>query len=682
MAGPSLHTFIRRLHYLGDRGEHRALSDAELLERFIARQDEAAFEVLVWRHGPMVWAACRGCLRREQDAEDAFQACFLSLAREARDIRRPAALAGWLQRVAFRIALRLKTRGQRLQAGPLNEEVESVPAKEVALEAFELRPVLDEEVQRLPEKYRTAFILCYLEGLTCAEAALRMGRSPGTVVTWLARARQRLRTRLTRRGIVAALVSGVVLDQAPAAPAVPARLIVTAVEAGVRLAAGQPLNGLASPSVCSLMQGATFPMLNLFSGRGAIVGLFVAVALAFVAGPVAMLACGTSEGSEPREQPVRPTRARKSELPENQPKQWLGYQSRETAAGPELAILYEDGRTEVVPCAADAVLLAYLGDETFGQMTVPMSVDLRDQNRFLLRFEDLPAGKIRKAELLLRLSEGLSMVPSRPFELGVHEVEEEWDEVAVTWNNQPRFARKPALTVVVNPQAHELHVDVTPLVQRQARAEGTGYGWLFKVARPLPDPESAGERRPEASRSPTQAPREPRWVGFTTRESNAGPELRVEWDDGSVATYPAGADAVLIAYLENNAYGSLETWLSIDLKDTNRILLRFDVPNHGKVRKAELILKAVPRSAGGQSIPLPKGPFKIGIHEVLERWEEPTVTWATQPASTRKPEKTFTVNPAGKEWRLDVTGLAQRAASGSGHGWLLRVVRDTAEREP
>src|SRR5262249_44075911 len=146
------------------------LTDAQLLEQFVAQRDEAAFEVLVWRHGPKVLGVCRRVLRHEQDAEDAFQGAFLVLVRKASSIGKRQSVGNWLYRVAYRVALRAK-----LLAGKrATQEVcaQDVPAAELTPDPVwsDLRPVLDEEVNRLPAKYRAPFILCYLDGKTNEEA--------------------------------------------------------------------------------------------------------------------------------------------------------------------------------------------------------------------------------------------------------------------------------------------------------------------------------------------------------------------------------------------------------------------------------------------------------------------------------------------------------------------------------
>jgi RNA polymerase sigma factor (sigma-70 family) len=161
MAGrrlPGVLDFIRRL---ASGSADSAHSDRHLLARFIQECDESAFAVLVRRHGPLVWGVCRRILEREQDAEDAFQAVFLVLARRAGAVRWHHDIGSWLYGVAYRIAR--KARGQSLRRaariGPLPEVAAATAEEE---EWTQLRPVLDEEINRLPEKYRMPIVLCYL----------------------------------------------------------------------------------------------------------------------------------------------------------------------------------------------------------------------------------------------------------------------------------------------------------------------------------------------------------------------------------------------------------------------------------------------------------------------------------------------------------------------------------------
>src|SRR5262249_3532391 len=200
------------------------VTDADLLARFVSSRDEAAFELLLWRHGTMGLHLCRDVTRDEHAAEDAFQATFLSLVRKAASIRSRESLGAWLYQVAYRVALR--ARGMKRETGIDLTELPAAAELPDAATLRELRPLLHEEGQRLPAKYRAPVILCYLEGLTHEEAARQLGWPKGTVAGRLARARDMLRKRLTRRGLVwSTALSALTLVPDPAAAVVPAALI-------------------------------------------------------------------------------------------------------------------------------------------------------------------------------------------------------------------------------------------------------------------------------------------------------------------------------------------------------------------------------------------------------------------------------------------------------------------------
>ena len=193
-------------------------ADADLLARFADARDEVAFELLVRRHAPMVLAVCRRVLADANDADDAFQATFLVLARKAASVERGRTLAAWLHRVACRAALRIRAdRGRRTAREEPSVDRLSTPPLDPGV--WELARVLDEEIAKLPERHRVAFVLCCLEGMT-GEAAGRLLRCPtGTVSSRLTRARERLRDRLTRRGFAPVLVTAALTTLAAGAGA-------------------------------------------------------------------------------------------------------------------------------------------------------------------------------------------------------------------------------------------------------------------------------------------------------------------------------------------------------------------------------------------------------------------------------------------------------------------------------
>lgn len=208
-------------------------TDTELLTSFIEQLDVGAFETIVRRHGPMVLGTCRRVLRHRQDAEDAFQATFLVLARKASSITPRAAIANWLYGVARKAALKARERITRRRT----REVADNGMTEVAIRERdgpdeELRGLLDLELTRLPDRYRSAIILCDLEGLTRKEAARQLGCPEGSVSSRLARARDLLARRLTRRGV--ALTSGL----------------------GGAILAPEPVFGLSSGQIASTVKAA------------------------------------------------------------------------------------------------------------------------------------------------------------------------------------------------------------------------------------------------------------------------------------------------------------------------------------------------------------------------------------------------------------------------------------------
>lgn len=196
-------------HILTAAGDDSGVSDAELLERFTGQGDPAALELLVWRYQRLVLGICRRVLQDAHDAEDAFQATFLILARKAGSVGRREAIGGWLYQVATRAALAARTaRSQRTarERSLGGDEAAASGEAEALAERQELWTVVDEEVSQLPERFRAAIVLCYFDGKTVDEAARQLGCPRGTVASRLARARERLRVRLTRRGL--ALTAG------------------------------------------------------------------------------------------------------------------------------------------------------------------------------------------------------------------------------------------------------------------------------------------------------------------------------------------------------------------------------------------------------------------------------------------------------------------------------------------
>lgn len=236
-------------------------ADGDLLARFTTRRDEAAFAELMRRHGPMVMGVCRRMLHDPNDADDAFQATFLVLVKRAGSLGVIHSVGDWLHGVAVRTALRARI--QSAKRRQREREAAAMPASEASDEFLwsDLRPVLDEEIQRLPGRYRAAFILCHLEGKTNEEAARCLGCPKGTVLSRLARARERLRLRLTKRGVtLSTAVLAAVLTERTASATVTPPLAATTLRAAMALAATGSAAGIASTPVITLTEGVVHAM--------------------------------------------------------------------------------------------------------------------------------------------------------------------------------------------------------------------------------------------------------------------------------------------------------------------------------------------------------------------------------------------------------------------------------------
>jgi RNA polymerase sigma factor (sigma-70 family) len=226
---------IRHFHRVERLRDADSRSDEELLDCFVARQDPAAFEALVHRHGPMVLGVCRRLLRHSQDAEDAFQAVFLVLVKKAGAIAHRELLGNWLYGVAYRTASRARIVASQRRAR--ERQVIDMPGEQEAPAAGDVLKLLDQELSRLPEKYRTPVVLCDLQGEPRAEVARRLACPLGTVSSRLSRGREMLRERLARRGVALSAPALAAVLAEGASAAVPAPLAAHTVEVGLLYAA-------------------------------------------------------------------------------------------------------------------------------------------------------------------------------------------------------------------------------------------------------------------------------------------------------------------------------------------------------------------------------------------------------------------------------------------------------------
>jgi RNA polymerase sigma factor (sigma-70 family) len=348
MATDQLSSVLQGLRRAALRRDGGGLSDGELLECFVKGRSEAAFEALVRRHGSMVLSVCRRVLRHAQDAEDAFQATFLVLARKAAVVVPRELVGNWLYGVAYRTALEARKAAARRRAR--ERQVADMPEPYAPADGApdDWRPVLDEELSRLSDKYRAVVVLCELEGRPRKEVAARLGIPEGTLSSRLAAARRLLARRLARRGLTlgaASLVAALGADTASAG--VPARLTVATVKAAALSAVGGAPSAAAPADVLALAEGVLKAM--LLHKLKVTAALLLALA---VLGAGAGFLAGSRLGAEPAAD--RPARAEAPPAKDAAPEKSGDDEFTKLYALPDGAVL-----KRVAPPFADARLAYY-----------------------------------------------------------------------------------------------------------------------------------------------------------------------------------------------------------------------------------------------------------------------------------------------------------------------------------
>ncbi|HVK17405.1 MAG TPA: RNA polymerase sigma factor, partial [Fimbriiglobus sp.] len=273
-------------------------ADADLLGRFVAERDQGAFELLVWRHAGMVHRVCRGVLRDHHAAEDVAQAAFLVLARKSASIGRRQAVAAWLYRVAYRLAVRVAGQCRPTSAADLDQLSAAAPLAGPDPDAVRL---LHDELARMSEKYRAPVLLCFFDGLSHTDAARRLGWPVGTVAGRIARAKEMLHRRLSRRGV--AIPAAGLAALAGAEPAVAASFPGAMARSAVAFAAGQALVPEVSITVLELAKGAirTMTVMKLQWAAGVLAACGV-----LTAGGVLATAQGPGAGPAAPQPPAAP----------------------------------------------------------------------------------------------------------------------------------------------------------------------------------------------------------------------------------------------------------------------------------------------------------------------------------------------------------------------------------------
>ena len=282
----ALSTFVGRMRCLAAREGLGHLTDGQLLNLFVSRGDQEAFTVLVWRHGNSVWNVCRQLVRAQEDADDAFQATFLTLVRRAGGIRQPEMVGGWLRKVAIRVALDARAKDAKRsrhekQLGDLRE-IQDTSGRHAT---WDIRLPVIEEVGRLPERFRLAVVLCYLEGKTVQEAAELLDCPRGTILSRLARARSKLCRRLSSRGVTmtnGSLLLALAGQEGPSPlRAAQVEATVRTVSTHIRMAAG----GLAS-NAAVLSEGV---LTSMFLTKSKMIAAIVLVSSILGGGAAALL---------------------------------------------------------------------------------------------------------------------------------------------------------------------------------------------------------------------------------------------------------------------------------------------------------------------------------------------------------------------------------------------------------
>ncbi len=289
MAKAGWGSVAKQMGRLFAEGTLSGLSEGQLLERFAQRRDEAAFEALLVKHGPMVLGVCRKVLGNPQDAEDAFQATFLVLARKAGSVRNGDSLAPWLHRVARRVSTRAGlANARRKDREPLSSAGEPIDRDSSRVLHPIDRAAIHEEIDRLAENDRKVLVLCDLQGLSHAEAARRLRWPVGTVKGRLSRARDRLRHRLTRRGLTLPAVGLLIFREATGAWAVPLPLQASTLRAAVAFVASRSIIAGAVPATASaLAQGV---LTSMFWNKIKVAAIGLVMMLGLGAGGVGVMA--------------------------------------------------------------------------------------------------------------------------------------------------------------------------------------------------------------------------------------------------------------------------------------------------------------------------------------------------------------------------------------------------------
>ncbi|MFI5458790.1 MAG: sigma-70 family RNA polymerase sigma factor [Isosphaerales bacterium] len=487
---------LDRLLRLGTVG---GMTDPQLLEQFVAGDDESAalaFEAIVERHGPMVLRVCQLVLRDAHAAEDAFQATFLVLARRARSLGSRELLCNWLYGVAARTAHKARTvtarRRARDRAVAYHRSVAiDEPSRDGSRE--DLEQVLHEEIDRLPRPYRSAVVVCYLEGMSQAQAAGQLKLAESTIRGRLARARKLLGQRLTRRGVT---LSAGLLALGTSTNASAVRLPNAIVQATARAALlfvkrGKAMPGAVSATAQSIADGVLSTM--WFSLLKSVAVMVMAVGL--LAGGASLLARPAVEAQhqdKPSRAEVAPEIAvaslkpaqdtgTKKARPAQRPGQKKSQKQQAVTVHPDLAKLAPSPIARAVTATKDCMILAYLPNQNLGHVDNFALANNDGGVRVLIDWPEIPPDEASAADrrflVALYSRETTSHLPAGP--IHAFEILNKWPELN-SWNMKPTYDPEPAATYKFEPGEGWKLFDITSLVRAQAKAGREGHGILLR----------------------------------------------------------------------------------------------------------------------------------------------------------------------------------------------------------
>jgi RNA polymerase sigma factor (sigma-70 family) len=355
-------------------------SDRQLVGRLLVSPEEAVFEALVRRHGPMVYRVCWRILQQAEDAEDAFQATFLLLAQRISTLRKQESLASWLHGIAHRVALNARKRAARRRRHEARANGPS-PAPPDEASWREVRAVLDTELAALPENQRLPLILCYLEGHTQDEAARQLGWSKSTLVRRLGAARTALGRRLARKGLAFSAAGAAVLLTDAAARAAPTlNTVCSTVEAAVGVLSGRAAIGAISANVLLLTEGVMKTMfLTKFKIAGGLLMLAVVAAGAWFVGVAGPPAQAQPPKEKPKSEPAKVAPAASARKPEGPNRLLVGWADRLSLIDPtgknEKGLLSVRSHRDGVRLAPDGKRVAFMAsDPTATEFTALLHV--------------------------------------------------------------------------------------------------------------------------------------------------------------------------------------------------------------------------------------------------------------------------------------------------------------------